>query len=615
MANELPEESNPSQFDETIEAILTTEAVQGDPPGFNGQPTGKININLLKLANRFRWLKNALEALNINVPNATTTERGIAELATKQEAEALQDTTRITPPKRVGDILKHSNAQATESQRGTAELANKSEAEDGTDNTKIMTSEKSMQQLRHSNAGANTTRRGTVQRATEREVDQETNTTKYVTPALLAGVKSFLRTQTPPSASNAKGNVGYIKTDANDKALNIKIKTNRKKPFFSVTVANLGDGHLGYAGSGYDSLGDNYAVNSGGSTGFSGLGVISEQFKDLVSTSFTRVGTSDPTANASGLGAHNEKLYLLKNIPASNALNATMTISEIDPETGDITQIRSATDFGSPSGAAVLDGVLYYAASPVGVSGKRIRAYDIDAGTFSLGTVNVSTPSGMAPVNGKLYAVYQSGQRVGEINITTGEIISSTVQTITGYESDDIASNAVGLASVNGVLHLSTSGNGAHRKPYLYVLNPANGGLTLVGETTPENGALYHLTQLGDYLYGIAQIGTRGVYRSIIQMGNRRVVIFPNSTTEVDDNDATLRLYPESGGNEVIVTRDTDLTDAIVFASDFDDATAHTIASGDSESMALYKSDGTQLYEGSNEAVFATIPLETPIGV
>ena len=181
MANELPEQS---QFDETLEAILTTEPVQGDPPSFQGQPTGKINVNLLKLANRCRWLKNALAALNITVPNATTTTKGIAELATKQEAEALQDTTRITPPKRVGDILKHSNAQATESQRGTAELANQAEAEGGTDDTKIMTSEKSMQQLRHSNAGANTNRRGTVQRATQTELDEGTNEEKYITPEL-----------------------------------------------------------------------------------------------------------------------------------------------------------------------------------------------------------------------------------------------------------------------------------------------------------------------------------------------------------------------------------------------------------------------------------------------
>ena len=136
MANELPEQS---QFDETLEAILTTEPVQGDPPAFQGQPTGKINVNLLKLANRCRWLKNALAALNITVPNATTRQRGIAELATKAEAEALKDTIRITPPKRVGDILKHQNAQATESQRGTVQRATQTEVEDGANTTKYVT--------------------------------------------------------------------------------------------------------------------------------------------------------------------------------------------------------------------------------------------------------------------------------------------------------------------------------------------------------------------------------------------------------------------------------------------------------------------------------------------
>ena len=65
MANELPEQS---QFDETIEAILTTEPVKGDPPDFVGTPTGKINVILLKLANRSRWLKKHARSPEYHCP-------------------------------------------------------------------------------------------------------------------------------------------------------------------------------------------------------------------------------------------------------------------------------------------------------------------------------------------------------------------------------------------------------------------------------------------------------------------------------------------------------------------------------------------------------------------
>ena len=179
MANEYDEEST---FEEDIEAILTTDPVKGDPPGFSGTLTGKINVVLFHIVNRTRWLKDALAALNITVPNASTTTKGIAELATKSEAEAVTDTTRITPPKRVHDILKHSNAQATEIQRGTAEIATNSEAEGGTDDTRIMTSAKTKRYLEHSNAQATTSKRGTVKKATQAQVDTGTNEKEYVTP-------------------------------------------------------------------------------------------------------------------------------------------------------------------------------------------------------------------------------------------------------------------------------------------------------------------------------------------------------------------------------------------------------------------------------------------------
>lgn len=127
------------QFEEEINFIRTTDEVLGDPIGTTGTLTGPINVLIQKVVNSLLNLKNRLDAINTTQPNATTTTRGIAELATQVEAETGEDTTRITPPKRVFDILKHANAQATDAIRGTAKIATTSEIETGTDNETIVT--------------------------------------------------------------------------------------------------------------------------------------------------------------------------------------------------------------------------------------------------------------------------------------------------------------------------------------------------------------------------------------------------------------------------------------------------------------------------------------------
>ena len=131
-----------NQFEEDIEFIRTTDRVLGDPPGTQGVLSGPINIIIQKIANSLLYLKNRLDNLTFTPPNATTTVKGIAEIATKQEAETGTDTTRITPPKRVFDILKHSNAQATTTQRGTSERATQAEADTGTNDTNHLTPKK-----------------------------------------------------------------------------------------------------------------------------------------------------------------------------------------------------------------------------------------------------------------------------------------------------------------------------------------------------------------------------------------------------------------------------------------------------------------------------------------
>ena len=126
------------QFEEIIEFIRTTDKVLGDPPGTTGVLTGPINKVIQKIANSLLNLKTRIDGLNITVPNASTTVKGIAELATKLEAETGTDTTRIIVAKRVYDILKHANAQATTLQRGTGQLATRLELLAGT-TTKIVT--------------------------------------------------------------------------------------------------------------------------------------------------------------------------------------------------------------------------------------------------------------------------------------------------------------------------------------------------------------------------------------------------------------------------------------------------------------------------------------------
>ena len=184
MANEYDEQSN---FQEDIEAILTTDPVQGDPPGFSGTLTGKINIVLFHIVNRTRWLKDTLAALNITVPNASTTTKGIAEIATKTEAEAATDTTRITPPRRVLDLLRATVAAATETVRGTVLRATQSEVDAGNENTKYITSAALQQKLNEtvpSQVGnASESGRGIIEIVDNTEAEGGTDDTRAMTPA------------------------------------------------------------------------------------------------------------------------------------------------------------------------------------------------------------------------------------------------------------------------------------------------------------------------------------------------------------------------------------------------------------------------------------------------
>ena len=82
----MPDNITPvDQFEQDIEFIRTTDRVLGDPPGTTGVLSGPINKVIQKIANSLLNLKNRLDNLNITVPNASTTTKGIAELITKTE--------------------------------------------------------------------------------------------------------------------------------------------------------------------------------------------------------------------------------------------------------------------------------------------------------------------------------------------------------------------------------------------------------------------------------------------------------------------------------------------------------------------------------------------------
>ena len=428
------------------------------------------------------------------------------------------------------------------------------------------------------------------------------------------GAGGISRVTTLPTAANAALNLLYLRIDTNGRILDEKgyIKSFRARPFFTITAADLGGGHLGAALSGYNSLDDGYAVNQGGTKGYTAIGAISEQLRNLVSTTFERVGTYTFPSTIRGLAAHGENLYQVKD------LGTTTEISWHNPDDG--TEIGSASVSAvHPEGFTILNGIGYFYNREGGgaTDSRRFYSFNIASETFtSLSTQHSATFvfHGLANANGNVYVIYIVGGTdvyVAQLNTTNGAL--SSAQLLSGYESDDAGNNVEGFTSVDNVLYVSTEDSG-DQNPHLYSLNPSNGNLTVIGDISPSNAGLDHLAQLEDYIYAWNDTDN-GIYRSEIAIGNRWIAIFPNTTTEVSDSDTTLRLFPSLGGTEVALTRDTDITDAIVFRSIEDGATAHTISVGDSLNIALYNSENEQLYEGANEAILARVAITTPIGV
>ena len=457
-----------------------------------------------------------------------------------------------------------------------------------------------MQQLRHSNAGATTNRRGTVQRATKSDLDDGTNEEKYITPKLASSIRGFIRTQNPPAAANAKKNIGYIETNADDLALAMKIKSYRKAPFFAVRAADLGGGHRGYSASGYSRLGTGLAVNAGGTAGYAGLGAINEQFNSMVSANFGRVG-SYTFSYIIGLAAGNNLLYIL------DVTNRKLRVRGINPETGAVsfTSGLSAT-VSSTYGALTVVGNFAYAFGLI--SGKiRVVKFSLNSTTvttLSTSHNNMITSPSLASIGSVVYAL-QFGSTLYTINTTNGA--RTLVGSITG-----ISGTVRSMASLNNLLYIVTNDK-------LYEVDP-NGSFPFAAieqdNVSPENATFVGLSPLNDFLYAYDSVSD-GIYKVIGSLGNRWSVLLPTGSAEVADDDEILKLFTSPGATEITLNRRSDITDAIAFVSDFDGASAHTVSVGQNLNMALYNSDNEQLYEGANEAVYAEIPLQEPtqIGV
>ena len=81
--------------------------------------------------------------------------------------------------------------------------------------------------------------------------------------------------------------------------------------------------------------------NDGGSAGYSALGAVSEHFKRLASSVFTRVGTYTLESVTQGLAGSGSTLYYIRDT------GSTTIIRGINPETG--AQTYSSDNYSAPS--------------------------------------------------------------------------------------------------------------------------------------------------------------------------------------------------------------------------------------------------------------------------
>jgi len=113
-----------------------------------------------------------------DVPSATETVEGIAEIATQAEVDAGTDDERIVTPLKLANTT--GLPQATETTLGAVELATQAEVDLGTDPDRVITP------ATYEGRKSSETLSGHVELATQAEVDAGTDTERAVTPATLS---------------------------------------------------------------------------------------------------------------------------------------------------------------------------------------------------------------------------------------------------------------------------------------------------------------------------------------------------------------------------------------------------------------------------------------------
>lgn len=140
---------------------------------------------------------------NFQYPPATETVKGVAEIATQDEANGSTDDSRILTAKKLHNRI------ATESQRGVIEIATQGTVNAGTDQYRAVTP-KTL-----SNSTATETRRGVAEIATQEEVDGETDDSRIITAKKLASrlaswAGNLFKSAAYKDAGDADGKVALI---------------------------------------------------------------------------------------------------------------------------------------------------------------------------------------------------------------------------------------------------------------------------------------------------------------------------------------------------------------------------------------------------------------------
>ena len=162
-----------------VRQFETNDPVLGGAAEIAGVVNSPANYALRALVARTQWLKQQIEG--VDVPAATRSVAGVAQLATTAEVAAGLNDSKIVTPFLLEQKLDDAVPNASESTRGLIERANTSEAAALTDDQRAMTPEKTLTGLRGSAAQADGSNRGTARVASQSAAEVGTNNTDMMT--------------------------------------------------------------------------------------------------------------------------------------------------------------------------------------------------------------------------------------------------------------------------------------------------------------------------------------------------------------------------------------------------------------------------------------------------